>query len=185
MRTGSAAVFLWCLLFVAAGLHSAYYYPQLPAMIATHFDVHGNPDDWMTKESCVTLNAVIFIGLSVFLLAMSRIVPAIPDWMVNLPHKDYWLAPERRTESLAYFSRFLLWINNATMLFLIGVFDSVYRANLAAPVRLPVDFWIWLAGLLLFVTGATTRLYLRFGRPPSPNGGNWGESDQRQPFGSG
>ena len=168
MRSGAShALSLWCLLLVAAGLHSAYYYLKLPAMIAAHFDARGNPDDWMPKESLFAVHAIIFIGLSLTLLAISLAIRVMPAWMISLPNKDYWLAPERREETLAYSSRYLLWIGNATMLFLIGVFDSVYRANLAAPVRLPVDFWIWLAGLLLFVLGATLHLYLRFGRPPN------------------
>jgi uncharacterized membrane protein len=171
---------LWCLLLVAAALHAAYYYPRLPAMMASHFDAQGNPDGWLPKESFFKMHAITFAGLSLFLLAMSFAVRVMPAWMVNVPRKDYWLAPERRGQSLAYVSRVLLWIGNATMLFLIATIDGVFRANLAAPVRMPVDFWIWLAGLLLFVVAVSIRLHLHFRLPKGSAGGSQGVDDQRR-----
>ncbi|MDY0168968.1 MAG: DUF1648 domain-containing protein [Thermoguttaceae bacterium] len=165
MRTGLAALVLWWLLLVAAGLHSAYYYPKLPAMMATNFDARGNPDGWMAKESFFAVHAITFAGVTALLFAASLSVRIVPDRMISVPNKDYWLAPERREESVAYLFRFLLWINNATMLFLIAIIDSVFRANLAAPVRLPANPWIWAIIVPAFVAGITVHLFLRFRRP--------------------
>lgn len=172
MRNSRLALLVWCLLLIGAAVHTAYYYPKLPALMASHFDAQGNPDGWSPKESFFTAHMLTFAGLSLFLLAMSFATRVMPAWMVNVPNKDYWLAPERRSESLAYVSRVLLWISNGTMLFLIAGVDSVFCANLAPPVRMPAEFWGWLAGFVLFVIVLTVQLHLRFRRPGKQSDGN-------------
>lgn len=164
MRLRWAALLVWCLLLLAAAVHALYYYPKLPAVTASHFGLRGDPDAWLAKESFFKIYAITFGGLSLFLLAMSLGVRVMPAGLLRMPSKDYWLAPQRRAESLSYVSQSTLWISNATMLLLIATADGAFRANLAPRVRMPADFWGWLAAYLLFVVAVGVRLHLRFRR---------------------
>jgi uncharacterized membrane protein len=38
-------------ILVATGVIAVYYYPLLPDIVASHFDIRGKPDGWMTKMS--------------------------------------------------------------------------------------------------------------------------------------
>ena len=41
------------------GAQVAYYYPQLPDTVASHFDLAGNVDGTASKQTFVTLAAVV------------------------------------------------------------------------------------------------------------------------------
>jgi len=173
MRLRSSALLVWCLLLlVAAAVHALYYYPKLPAVMASHFGLGGDPDAWLAKESFFKIYAITFGGLSLFLLAMSLGVSVMPAGLLRMPSKDYWLAPQRRGESLSYVSQSTLWISNATMMLLIATADGAFRANLAPRVRMPADFWVWVAAYLLFVVAVGVRLHLRFRRRISGGAGD-------------
>ncbi len=60
--------------------------------------------------------------------------------MINLPNKDYWLAPERRDETFAILSRRFLWVATATLLLMLDIFHQAFRVHLgkAASLEHPV-----------------------------------------------
>lgn len=50
MSVGHVALIYLGLLLLAI-LQAAWYYPQLPEMVASHFGVSGKPDGWMSRQS--------------------------------------------------------------------------------------------------------------------------------------
>jgi hypothetical protein len=82
--------------------------------------------------------------------------------MINLPNRDYWLAPERRALALAKVQAFSVGFGNAMLLFLLLVFRDVLRANLLEVPHLTMRIWFLLVLLAVFSIVWTVRLMRSF-----------------------
>jgi serine/threonine-protein kinase len=67
---------------------------------------------------------------------------------LNLPNRDYWLAPERREQTAAYLTAHTAWLAALLGLFALAVHLLVVRANQSVPPRLETG--ALLAALLAF-----------------------------------
>ena len=151
-------------LLVAAVLQVLYYYPQLPATVASHFDAAGLPNGWSSKAA--------FFGLYAFMVALQllifRVLPPrlgrLPSRLISLPNRDFWMAPERREDTLAYFTRSMAWFGFASILVGVITIQLVIEANLAQAPLNSAGMWVLLAAFLLFIIVWLARLLLRFGR---------------------
>ena len=169
MESRSAAKFACIALLVVIALQFVYYYPRLPDRVASHFDARGVPNDWSSKGAffaimgCViALIALIFVGFGLWL-------PKMPVSMMNLPHKRYWFAPERREETLSVLSGYMYWFGAATLAFMAGIFQQTFEANLN-PGR-PLDQpWLYLGPYLAVTVVWTVFLLRRFSRIPKEPG---------------
>jgi hypothetical protein len=155
---------LW-LLAAAALVQIAWYYPRLPATVASQFDSQGRPTAWMTRDGFFLLyGAMVALQLGVF-GAGFRLMRRLPNRLFNLPHRDYWLAPERRDETLDYLETWGLWTGCAVVALLLGIFQLVIEANLKQAPLPPGPTWALLGGFLAFALIAMARLLSRFARP--------------------
>ncbi len=157
-----AAQRVFIFLLVVMVLHGIYYYPQLPEQVASHFDASGRPNGWMTRGTFVGfywgmagLAALIFLGLP-------RFLRRAPNKRINLPRREYWLAPERRAETVAYLGRQLLWMGSANLIFFIGVFHLAFQANLTDAPRLSPAAFQLIVAYLIFTLLWVVRFVLRF-----------------------
>lgn len=113
-------------LFVA---HLAYYYPQLPETVASHFDMDGVPNGWMGRTAFVVIMGFVMI-LSVGSTAgIALLLPRIQD-SINISNKDYWLAPERRDDTMGFIASTMLWIACAVVLLLLIINLFVIEMNI-------------------------------------------------------
>lgn len=138
---------------------------DLPARVATHFGADGQPNGWMTRDSHTTTQLAITIFMAGLFAALALFLPRVPDRFINLPHRDYWLAPKRRAETLAWLAAMLFWLGTALQVFLAFIFREIAHANLvAAPsVRLN-SLWLQVSLFIVIVTLVITLLF-RFRRP--------------------
>ncbi len=111
-------------------VQAAYYYPLLPDRVASHFGASGRPDAWSSKSFFVGLYLAVVGLIAVLLPSIGLIISKMPVSLINLPNKDYWLAPERKRETFAVLSRFFLWMAAATLLLLLDVFHQAFRVHL-------------------------------------------------------
>ena len=74
---------------------------SLPPVVASHFVAGGAANGFTPRDIYVKLMLGLVIGLPL-LTALMGITSRIPARFVNLPHRDYWLAPERVDETFAY-----------------------------------------------------------------------------------
>lgn len=139
--------------------------PALPARVATHFGMDGLPNGWMSREAFMRSIVVIVILPVVLLQGIGFLLGRLPTSLINLPNREYWLAPERRAKTLAHIRTSMLEFGNATFAFLIFVVWSVIEANTAnAETRLGNLFAYGLFTFLAFVavwTFSLVRPYLR------------------------
>jgi len=61
--------------FVAMVAMSAYFYPQLPAEVATRFDFNGTPLQYTPKQQQVVLMPALFLIMMIVMNALVRISP--------------------------------------------------------------------------------------------------------------
>lgn len=125
------------LLFAAQAL---YYYPILPAVMSSHFDGVGDPNGWMSKESYFLLESVFLVLIIAEMSALPWLVAKMPDSLINLPNKDYWLVPERREYAFDIFRSYFQWFGVGLLLMLVCVNQLVFLANLK---RQPLNSAIW------------------------------------------
>jgi hypothetical protein len=136
-------------------------YSELPAKVASHFDLYGHANGWMSRETCVAFMVGIVVIVPVIVIASMGGAGRIPVSFINLPHRDYWLAPERRQAALAILLRYSLLLASITVLLMTGLHWLVVQANLHGGTQLNlVDLWSLLGGFLV-VTVVWTVLLLR------------------------
>ena len=136
------AVFVGTLFYAAA---------ELPDQVASHFGWHGQPDGWMSKQAEVILFAIIGLGVPAFIMGLWYAVRFLPNGPINLPHKDYWLAPERRTETTTYMFRHSVWFASMMIAFLSWVHLLVVFANQQPSPRLSGS--LLFCGAICFLAG--------------------------------
>jgi uncharacterized membrane protein len=131
----------------------AVSYNQLPLKVASHFDFHGLPDGWMTRSAdaeIMTAVALIVPGLVIGTMANAG---RIPISFINVPHRDYWLAPDRRATAIEVLRRFGLWFATLNVLSLTGLNALTVDANLHAPCHLNLQ--LLLTGAILYLVLTT------------------------------
>ena len=160
------------LLFVISlGVAQALYFrAELPARVASHFDGAGRPNGWMTRDGLVLFQCILLLALGALFGFAGRLVAETPNGLINLPNKNYWLAPERRAESVAFLTGWLRWVGAGTLAFLMVVFQLSVQANLRRGRLDTPQFFtamgIFLAGLAI----AVVWLYRRFCAPAPDRG---------------
>ena len=82
---------------ILAMLHIGFYYPALPAQMASHFGPNGEANGYMTKLGFAAFYVVMMAFYAALFAGIGGLLKVLPVNSINLPHKEYWLAPERKT----------------------------------------------------------------------------------------
>jgi uncharacterized membrane protein len=154
------------ILIILCIVQAAYYYPRLPDSVASHFNASGQPDSWSSKDSFVFTNLAMIAGISIVCLGIVSLLRRIPVSWINLPNKDYWLAPERKDDTLSTLSVQFGWLACATVALFIAMFQLTILANLSTDKTLGNTSWLFIGIYLAFTVIWIIRLLRRFGRVP-------------------
>lgn len=151
---------------LAAGLlQFVKYFPLLPDRMASHFAASGAANGWMTKSQFLLTYAIILLPALFVEFWLHRRIAATPEKRLNLPNKQYWLAPERRAETFAYFEKFFAWYGCAFLLLEISAMGLAMRANFQSPPRMPaVPIVSAIAAFLVFNVVWIVGMLRRFSR---------------------
>ncbi len=152
-RTVPLAVFAFLCLAIMG--EAIYYSPMLPERLATQFGFDGMPNNWEDKSKFIFDLAGFLALLGIAFVAAELIlrgIASVPGGLIFLPNKRFWLAPERRDETIADLGGWLRWflvLTLALMAFNIGL---ALRANLFDPPRMPdAALWLTIAYLIVAV----------------------------------
>lgn len=105
-------------------------YGTLPDRVAIHFNLAGNPDAWASKTNYLILGVVV-IGLMWLLFAsIPALLKRAPADTINIPDKDYWLAPENIDEFHDIFQGYMFFFGGLTQLFFLGIGVLVHKAQM-------------------------------------------------------
>ncbi|MFM8581358.1 MAG: DUF1648 domain-containing protein [Planctomycetaceae bacterium] len=164
-RTVSLALLLG--LTVWAVVQQGLYWPHWPERVATHFGPSGRADGWMNRGSAVLFQTVLQTLFPWLLVAIGQWVGKLPNAVINMPHKEYWLAPERRVESLQWMAGMLSWVAVLMSIFLSCLGHLTYRANITGENLALGPFLVVLLLFLASVFALTGSSLWRFRRPPA------------------
>lgn len=141
--------------------------PSLSEPVATHFDGAGNPNGWMSRSGYAVFMVALGIVLPALIVALIRVAPRWFPHRLSIPNRSFWLAPERREETLQFLKWHMAWLATLMVFFVIAIHHLILMANAARPPGLPHTpfFFVvgcFLAGLAVWMV----LLWLRFRRSP-------------------
>lgn len=160
-----AAIFL--LMLLVALFESVHLYPQLPERMASHFAANGQPNGWQSKQDFFLLTAIVVLVCSVVSFVLPLTIAVVPTELVNLPNKSYWLAPERRAQTVGMFAAHMAWFGCGLLFVTLYAVSQAIQANL--PVHAPfnsIGLQYVLIGFILFAVPLLIHLIRRFSSPP-------------------
>jgi hypothetical protein len=159
--------FLW--LLAAAGAFVWLTSRSLPDVVASHFEGDGFANGFSTRGVYVGLMLGFVLGLPALVVTALWHAMGSPGARINLPNRDYWLAPERRDETVSWLRGHMVGFGYVLVLFLCYVHWLVVRANALQPPRLASSWMsVGLVAFVAFTLGWIRRLMRRF-RMPLPD----------------
>lgn len=157
---------LFLILLVAALGQVLYYGPRLSDPVASSFDGAGNAHGFQSRAGFLATHLMVFGLVAVIFGATPVLIRVLPLSLVNVPHRDYYLAPERAAASLAFVGRHMMWMAVATTALLLFVMQFVMDANIAGGNRVPSTLmWAVLGPYFAFTIAWLVRLFARFRKP--------------------
>lgn len=136
-----------------------------PAVVPSHFDAAGRPNAWSPRNEFFELQVGVTLGIAALFVGLPMLLKGMPAGLINLPNKAYWLAPDRREETMERLSSFLDVFALATVLLLLAVFELSYRASRGGSLD-PGAFLPVLLSYLVFTAGWTVAMIRAFARVP-------------------
>lgn len=129
---------LWLLQLVFIAMAA----PWLPEQV-------GDPGKTMSRSGFVAL----MLAMSVYLPwqcteGVVWLVRRLPPALINLPNKDYWLAPERREATLRLLGDHMRWLGLMLLLLFSGLYCQALLTGQPTWPQVPPDGWLLGAGLL-------------------------------------
>lgn len=137
----------------------------LPDPVASHFASSGQANAFMSRSAYVRFMLAFTVGLPLVLGVSMALVFRYTN-KLNLPNRDYWLAPERRAGTVSFLTGHALLLADGLAIFLCYVHRLVVQANAGQPARLASDSMI--AGLVILLVATllwTVWLLLAFRAP--------------------
>jgi uncharacterized membrane protein len=157
---------LFFAIVLAALAQCVHDFPLLPDRLASHFAASGIPNGWMTKTQFMVMYGVVFLPALAIEFWVSHRIANKPITKLNLPNKEYWLAPERRAETFAYFETFFAWYGCVFLFVMLFAMGLAMRTNFDTPPYLPTGPIVSvLIGFVLYNIAAVAVIYRRFSKP--------------------
>ncbi|HXZ60089.1 MAG TPA: DUF1648 domain-containing protein [Steroidobacteraceae bacterium] len=151
-------------LVICAGVFIWLSSQSLPEVVASHFDGAGRVNGYMRRAPYIATLMVILV-LPLLVVIVTNRALAAPNARINLPNREYWLAPERRDETIRFISGETSTLASLLIIFLCYVQWLVVRANAHSPPAL--DSRAMIAGLTVLLACmlfSAWRLVRRFRR---------------------
>jgi hypothetical protein len=140
---------------------------SLPGTVASHFAAGGRPNGWLPRDAYLAVMLGIGIGLPVLILASLAWLPRIAPSLVNVPHREYWLAEPRREDTLDALAVFGCLIGVLTASFVIALHFLLLDANARAPARLDESPLLAVTGIFVaMVIALIIAMFTRFRSGP-------------------
>jgi len=139
---------------------------QLPARVASHFGRGGYANGFMSHDVYVLFMLGMTTLLPLVVVASIGLIPRLATSRLSLRHREHWLAPVRRAETLATLATWGCAFGVALIVFLMSIHFLTLEANARTPARLDEsNFFALLAGFLVALGVWIGLLAFRFRRP--------------------
>ena len=136
---------------------------QLPAQVASHFGAGGAANGAMTRSGYLLFMLAFAVGVPLLVVLSMAVLPRLFGNAINIPNRDYWLAPARREATLRYITAHACWLGSLLTVFIGAIHLLLLEANATHPPHLPgAPFWTVLALFLVAMAFWSITLMLRF-----------------------
>ena len=152
-QRGDLSLAVFGILLVAALVLVPLSGALLPPTVASHFGATGEPNGFMARGSYVVLMTALAVGMPLVMVASIAWRVERNPQRLKIPHRLYWLAPERLDESAAYITLHTTRFATILIVFLAFVHALVVRANLMHPPRIEMSPLLALIALFVVATG--------------------------------
>jgi uncharacterized membrane protein len=124
---------------------------SLPPVVASHFVAGGAANGFMPRSSYLLFTAALLAGLPLLIVFLSSVATFLPVRFINLPNREYWLAPERQDDTLSYIRKQGSHFGVILVVFLCFIHWLVIRANSHNPPLFPEPLFLF--GMAAFLVG--------------------------------
>lgn len=151
-----------------AAVHFSLLYPELPDVVASHFNAQGAPNGWQTKSGFFVALAFVTLTMAIIGFGIPLIIGRLPIQLINLPNKRYWLAPERRVQTTNFLEAYFGWFACAIYVVVLVAFNYAAQSNLD-PANPPSIAWFLAALIVVFIFAIFwfRLMFTHFHRPQS------------------
>ncbi len=150
MNSRFAPYIISLIAFAGFIIRAIYWLPLMPDKIAIHYGFNGTADNWGNKMEFIILMGGLMLFLGMLFFGLSALMTRLPDTMINLPNKEYWLAPERRETSLNTVAQLMKDIGSRTLLFFAVIFEITCRSNASLSLQIDTQLFFIVFGMYLF-----------------------------------
>jgi serine/threonine-protein kinase len=134
--------------------------------MASHFDGAGRANGWAPRAFFFILYAGVIALLFITFQILPRQLKRLPERLINLPNKGFWLAQERRKATLGIIEKQMTIFGNATLILIIGTMELVFQANRSGLHRISAEaMWILLGAYVLISIVWTINFMRKFRKP--------------------
>jgi uncharacterized membrane protein len=160
----------WIFTLIVLAMQLGFYYPDLPDKMAVHFDSSGKPDNWSGKGTFLILMALAIIICNIWVPMTGWLMRKMPDNLISIPNKHYWLANEKSKERLISITRDMMaMVMGGVNLIFIYAMKYTYDINMG---NSPEFRFLYIILPMVFVTIVPIIYYLRKLRVPDKAGGS-------------
>jgi uncharacterized membrane protein len=137
----------------------------LPPVVPSHFGLDGRADRWSARDLYAVTMLAMAIGLPLVIAGSMRSLRSMPSQWINLPHRDYWLAPERRERTYATLRAFGCSVGAWLALFMTGVHLLIVTGTTNRGASMDPALFVLLGVFLAGIALMLLWLVRRFARP--------------------
>ncbi len=105
-----------------------------PDTMAAHFNIQGSPDRFVPKAEFFRFQVQTLLVVILVSLPFQFLFLVLPSGAINMPHREYWLAPGRRAGTLGRLNAFGTIVFGIILLAVQAVFEISAYANLKTPI---------------------------------------------------
>lgn len=156
----------WAAVLLGAAADLAWHYPQLPASMAVHFNAAGVPDRWSPKSEFLTTWILMTLLLGGLFAGLRVLVRFLPAGYINMPRREYWLAPERAASTRAEVGDVVLALGGVILASIWALNHVILRANLRESPDLGLRPWVIMAMTLVAMAVLLLKTLRRYFRSP-------------------
>jgi len=149
---------LWIFSVAVMILQLLIFFPDLPETVPTHFDFAGQPDNYSSKASFLTLWIILIISINIWFPLIGLLIRKLPKSLVNIPNKYYWYSTPDRIEKMTGITKTMLaMLFSLINLMFIYIFHHTYEISMHGESTLPM--WVIFIPIMLVMILPIIYLY--------------------------